>query len=80
MQMALMNRKLDKNLEIVFMMPGVAFTYLSSRLVREVVQLGGDVRSFVPAIVSDRLQAKVNGTGATKTAATTTTATTVRTR
>ena len=80
MQMALMNRKLDKNLEIVFMMPGVAYTYLSSRLVREVVQLGGDVRSFVPAIVSDRLQAKFNGADTTKTAATTTTATTVRTR
>lgn len=73
MQMALMNRKLDKNLEIVFMMPGVAYTYLSSRLVREVAQLGGDVRAFVPAIVSDRLQDKINGRAAT-------TSTTTRTR
>src|SRR5262245_17227463 len=75
MQMALMNRKLDKNLEIVFMMPAVAFTYLSSRLVREVVQLGGDVRALVPAIVSDRLQAKLNGGAKVAT----TTATTTRT-
>lgn len=81
MQMALMNRQLDKNLEIVFMMPGVAYTHLSSRLVREVVQLGGDVRSFVPAIVADRLLAKFSGKGnANRTAATSTTATTVRTR
>jgi pantetheine-phosphate adenylyltransferase len=71
MQMALMNRKLDKNLEIVFMMPGVAYTYLSSRLVREVVQLGGDVRSFVPPIVSERLQAKINGDRTATIAATT---------
>lgn len=79
MQMALMNRKLDKNLEIVFMMPGVAFTYLSSRLVREVVQLGGDVRSFVPAIVSERLQAKFHSAAPSATAAATTD-TTVRAR
>lgn len=59
MQMALMNRKLDSNLEIVFMMPGVAYTYLSSRLVREVVQLGGDVRGLVPSVVEERLRAKV---------------------
>jgi pantetheine-phosphate adenylyltransferase len=75
MQMALMNRKLDKNLEIVFMMPAVAFTYLSSRLVREVVQLGGDVRSFVPQIVSDRLHAKYNTGAAKATRAATTTRT-----
>jgi pantetheine-phosphate adenylyltransferase len=79
MQMALMNRKLDEKLEIVFMMPGVAFTYLSSRLVREVVQLGGDVHSFVPALVSDRLQDKFRGSRNT-TAPATTKATTVRTR
>ncbi len=61
MQMALMNRKLDGNLEIVFMMPGVAYTYLSSRLVREVVQLGGNVRGLVPPLVSKRLHAKLDG-------------------
>jgi pantetheine-phosphate adenylyltransferase len=59
MQMALMNRKLDANLETVFMMPAVAYTFLSSRLVREVVQLGGDVRGLVPPLVEARLRAKV---------------------
>jgi len=59
MNMALMNRKLDPNLETVFMMPAVAYTFLSSRLVREVVQLGGDVRGLVPPTVEERLRAKV---------------------
>jgi pantetheine-phosphate adenylyltransferase len=59
MTMALMNRKLDSNLETVFMMPAVAYTFLSSRLVREVVRLGGDVRSLVPPLVEARLRAKV---------------------
>jgi pantetheine-phosphate adenylyltransferase len=59
MNMALMNRKLDPNLETVFMMPAVAYTFLSSRLVREVVQLGGDVRGLVPPAVEERLRAKV---------------------
>ena len=59
MNMALMNRKLDPNLETVFMMPAVAYTFLSSRLVREVCQLGGDVRSLVPPAVEERLRAKV---------------------
>jgi len=59
MNMALMNRKLDPNLETVFMMPAVAYTFLSSRLVREVVQLGGDVRGLVPPMVEERLRAKV---------------------
>ena len=59
MQMALMNRKLDPHLETVFMMPAVAYTFLSSRLVREVCQLGGDIRSLVPPAVEERLRAKV---------------------
>ena len=59
MNMALMNRKLDPNLETVFMMPSVAYTFLSSRLVREVCQLGGDIRSLVPPLVEERLRAKV---------------------
>ena len=59
MQMALMNRKLDSNLETVFMMPAVAYTFLSSRLVREVVRLGGDVRGLVPPLVEACLRAKV---------------------
>jgi len=59
MTMALMNRKLDSNLETVFMMPAVAYTFLSSRLVREVVRLGGDVRGLVPPLVEACLRAKV---------------------
>ena len=59
LQMALMNRKMDSNLETVFMMPAVAYSYLSSRLVREVCQLGGDVRGLVPPAVEERLRAKV---------------------
>ena len=59
MTMALMNRKLDGNLETVFMMPAVSYTFLSSRLVREIVRLGGDVRGLVPPLVDARLRAKV---------------------
>lgn len=59
MTMALMNRKLDANIETVFMMPSVSYTFLSSRLVREVVRLGGDVRGLVPPLVEARLRAKV---------------------
>jgi pantetheine-phosphate adenylyltransferase len=59
MNMALMNRKLDPNLETVFMMPAVAYTFLSSRLVREVVHLGGDIRGLVPPVVEERLRTKV---------------------
>ena len=59
MTMALMNRKLDQNLETVFMMPAVAYTFLSSRLVREIVRFGGDVRGLVPPLVEARLRAKV---------------------
>ena len=60
MTMALMNRKLDGNLETVFMMPSVSYTFLSSRLVREIVRLGGDVRGLVPPLVEARLRAKVS--------------------
>jgi pantetheine-phosphate adenylyltransferase len=62
LQMAMMNRKLKPDLETVFMMPAVAFSYLSSRLVREIVQLGGpitDLADLVPAAVEQRLRAKI---------------------
>ena len=59
LQMALMNRKMDSNLETVFMMPAVAYTYLSSRLVREVCQLGGNIKGLVPPQIEERLRAKV---------------------
>jgi pantetheine-phosphate adenylyltransferase len=59
LQMAMMNRKLEPNLETVFMMPAVAYSYLSSRVVREVAQLGGAVQGLVPPAVEQRLRAKV---------------------
>src|SRR5262249_27781694 len=59
LQMALMNRKMDSNLETVFMMPAVSYTYLSSRLVREICQLGGNITGLVPPVVEERLRAKV---------------------
>ena len=58
MQMALMNRRLNADLETVFMMPAEAYTYLSSRLVKEVFSLGGSVTGLVPPLVEARLQQK----------------------
>jgi pantetheine-phosphate adenylyltransferase len=59
LQMASMNRKLAPELETVFMLPGEAYSYLSSRLVREIAQLGGPVTGLVPPAVEQRLRAKV---------------------
>ena len=59
LQMALMNRKLGPELETVFLMPALAYTYVSSRLIRQVFQLGGSVAGLVPAIVEERLRQKV---------------------
>jgi pantetheine-phosphate adenylyltransferase len=57
-QMALMNRRLSPNVETVFMMPAEQYTYISSRLIKEVFSLGGRVSGLVPAIVETRLQEK----------------------
>ena len=57
-QMALMNRKLNGNVETIFLMPKEEYTYLSSRLVKEIARLRGDVSKFVPAIVAKALQQK----------------------
>jgi pantetheine-phosphate adenylyltransferase len=54
-QLALMNRRLNPRVETVFMMPKDELSYLSSRLVKEVAQLGGDISGFVPADVLRRL-------------------------
>jgi len=59
LQMALMNRKLHPELETVFMMPHQKYSYLSSRLVREVARLGGDIKDLVPEIVEQRLREKL---------------------
>jgi pantetheine-phosphate adenylyltransferase len=58
MQMALMNRRLSPDVETVFMMPAEPYTYVSSRLVKEVVALGGSVKGIVPDIVERRLREK----------------------
>jgi len=60
LQMALMNRKLQPDLETVFMMPAEQYSYLSSRLVREVAQLGGSVKDLVPEMVEQRLREKLD--------------------
>ena len=59
LQMALMNRKLDPRIETVFMMPAEAYSYLSSRLVKEIYQLGGSIRGLVPEVVEQRLKGKI---------------------
>jgi len=58
LQMALMNRKLEPRLETVFMLPGEPYSYLSSKLVREIAQHGGAMNGLVPAVVEQRLRAK----------------------
>src|SRR5215813_9431956 len=61
LQMALMNRKLEPQLETVFMMPAEAYSYLSSRLVKEIFRLGGSVRGLVPDLVEQKLREKFAG-------------------
>jgi pantetheine-phosphate adenylyltransferase len=57
-QMALMNRKLNGAVETIFLMPKEEYTYLSSRIVKEIARLGGDVSRFVPACVVKALKTK----------------------
>jgi pantetheine-phosphate adenylyltransferase len=56
-QMALMNRRLVPELETVFMMPAESYTYISSRLIREVFALGGPITGLVPEVVEVRMRA-----------------------
>jgi pantetheine-phosphate adenylyltransferase len=56
--MALMNRRLSPHVETVFMMPAEKYTYISSRLIKEVFSLGGQVNGLVPEIVETRLKQK----------------------
>ena len=57
-QMALMNRKLEASIETIFLMPKEEYTYLSSRIVKEIARLGGDISQFVPADVASALKKK----------------------
>jgi pantetheine-phosphate adenylyltransferase len=59
LQMALMNRRLEPSIETVFMMPAETYSYVSSRLVKEVFQLGGKLTGLVPALVQKRMKEKV---------------------
>lgn len=63
-QLALMNRKLNERIETIFMMPKDTYTFLSSRIVKEIASLGGDVSSFVPAHVRAALAEKLSLTPA----------------
>ncbi|HET9307013.1 MAG TPA: pantetheine-phosphate adenylyltransferase [Candidatus Sulfotelmatobacter sp.] len=60
LQMALMNRKIEPTLETVFMMPADKYSYVSSRLVREVAQAGGPVKGLVPEAVEQKVRAKLD--------------------
>jgi pantetheine-phosphate adenylyltransferase len=57
-QMALMNRKMEPDIETIFMMPKEDYTYLSSRIVKEIARLGGNVEAFVPTYVAKALRQK----------------------
>ncbi len=60
LQMALMNRRLEPGIETVFMMPAETYSYVSSRLVKEVFQLGGTVTGLVPPVIERRMKEKMN--------------------
>jgi len=59
LQMALMNRRLAPGVETVFMMPNETYSYVSSRLVKEVFQLGGAVTGLVPPLIEQRMKEKL---------------------
>ncbi len=59
LQMALMNRRLEPGIETVFMMPAETYSYVSSRLVKEVFQLGGTINGLVPPLVEQRMKEKL---------------------
>lgn len=59
LQMALMNRRLEPRVETVFLMSAEAYSYLSSRLIKEVFALGGSIKGLVPDLVEERMGAKL---------------------
>lgn len=60
-QMALMNRTLASDVETIFMMPKDSYSYLSSRIIKQIASLGGDISPFVPGHVKEALRAKLKG-------------------
>ena len=69
LQMALMNRKLEPTMETIFLPAAEAYSYISSRMVKELARLGGPVQGLVPPLVEKRLQLKLNGKEAKRAAA-----------
>ena len=65
-QMALMNRRLARGIEVAFLMPSQQYTYLNSTLVKEIVRLGGPIRGLVPRLVEQRLRARLRPAPAAK--------------
>ena len=61
LQMALMNRRIEPRIETVFMMPAEAYSYVSSRLVKEVFLLGGKIEGLVPSSVEALMRKKISG-------------------
>ncbi|SMC24087.1 Phosphopantetheine adenylyltransferase [Desulfacinum hydrothermale DSM 13146] len=59
-QMALMNRKLNNNIETLYLMTGMRWIYISSRIIKEVVISGGDVQGLVPEVVEEQLKARLH--------------------
>jgi len=59
LQMALMNRELSPHVETIFMLPAVEYTYVSSRLIKEVFRLGGDIGRLVPPLVLESLKSRL---------------------
>ena len=59
LQMALMNRRLQPDVETVFLMAGEAYSYISSRLIKEVFKLGGSINGLVPELVEKRMRDKI---------------------
>jgi pantetheine-phosphate adenylyltransferase len=65
LQMALMNRRLRPDLETIFLLAGEQYSFISSKLVKEVIRLGGDITGFVPPPVEKRLRERFAASAAT---------------
>ncbi|MFL6350677.1 MAG: pantetheine-phosphate adenylyltransferase [Bryobacteraceae bacterium] len=63
LQMALMNRRMRPETETIFLMAGEEYSFISSRMVKEIIMLGGDVSTFVPEAIASRIRAKFRGKG-----------------
>ena len=63
-QMALMNRKMAREVETVFLMPALSWVYLSSSLVKDVARNGGEIDTLVPAVVARAMKKKLNSAAA----------------